>query len=182
MSTVTTLPYSGPFTRADLELMPDDGHRYELLDWTLLVSPSPRHLHQRAVGNLHLLLREGCPPELEVILAPFDVVLAEDTVLVPDLLVAPRSQFSERDLPGPPLLAVEVLSPSTRRIDQLLKRDRLQAAGVLSYWLVDTDEPALTALDLRDGSYVEVAHVEGEQAWTAELPYVVTVVPADLLR
>jgi Uma2 family endonuclease len=180
MPTVTTLPFSGPFTRADLEHMPDDGHRYELLDGTLLVSPAPRLLHQRVVGNLYLLLREACPPELEVILAPFDLVLADDTVLEPDLLVAPRSQFTDRDLPGPPWLAVEVLSPSTRRIDLLLKRDRLQAAGVPSYWLVDPEVPSLTALGLRDGVYREVAVVRGDQEWTAEQPFPVNVRPGAL--
>ena len=182
MSAVTTLPYSGPYTRDDLELMPDDGHRYELLDGTLLVSPAPRPLHQRVVGNLHVLLRTGCPAELEVLFAPLDVVLAHDTVLEPDLLIAPRDQFTARDLQGPPLLAVEVLSPSTRRIDLLLKRDRLEEAGCPSYWLVDPDEPSLTALELVDGRYAEVARVEGEQAWAAQRPYPVTVVPADLLR
>jgi Uma2 family endonuclease len=182
MTDVTTLPFSGPFTRTDLELMPDDGHRYELIDGTLVVSPAPRWQHQRVLGQLHVQLHAACPPDLEVIFAPFDVVLADDTVVEPDLLVAPRSQFTERDLPGPPLLAVEVLSPSTRRIDLLLKRDRLQAAGVPSYWLVDPDVPALTALELVDGRYVQVAHVVGDQAWTAVRPFAVTVVPADLQR
>lgn len=132
MSTVTTLPQSRPLVRADLETMPDDGHRYELLDGVLLVSPAPRRSHQRAVRGLFRVLDQACPEELELLFAPFDVVLADDTVLEPDLLVAPRSQFTERDLPGPPLLAVEVLSASTRRIDLLLKRDRLQSAGVPS--------------------------------------------------
>jgi Uma2 family endonuclease len=182
MNVVTTLPYSGPFTRADLELMPDDGHRYELLDGVLLVSPSPRLQHQRAVRGLFRVLDVACPPELELLFAPFDVVLAEDTVLEPDLLVAPRAQFTERDLPGPPLLAVEVLSPSTRRIDLLLKRDRLQAAGVPSYWLIDPDGPSLTALELVDGTYREVAVVTGDEAWTARLPFVVTLTPATLLH
>ncbi|MFP5218385.1 MAG: Uma2 family endonuclease [Actinomycetes bacterium] len=182
MSSMTTVRQRGPFTRADLERMPDDGNRYELIDGVLIVSAAPSRPHQRAVGDLYVVLREACPPDLELLFAPFDVVLAEDTVLEPDLLVAPRSQFTERDLPGPPLLAVEVLSPSTRRIDLLLKRDRLQAAGVPSYWRVDPDEPAFTVLELQDGAYVEVARVEGEQAWMAERPYPVTVVPADLLR
>jgi Uma2 family endonuclease len=53
-----------------------------------------------------------------------DVVLADDTVLQPDALVARRSDLSERDLPAAPLLAVEVLSPSTRHIDLTLKRSR----------------------------------------------------------
>lgn len=140
MSTVTTLPFSGPFTRDDLEHMPHDGHRYELLDGTLLVSPAPPFRHQRAVANLHLLLEAACSPDL----------------------VAPRPQFTDRDLPGPPLLAVEVLSPSTR-IDLLLKRDRLQAAGVPSYWLVDADTPSLTALELVDGVYAEVASRRGRR-------------------
>ena len=182
MSSMTTVRQRGPFTRSDLERMPDDGCRYELIDGVLIVSAAPSRLHQRAVANLHLLLSAACPPDLELLFAPFAVALADDTEVQPDLLVAPRSQFTDRDLPGPPLLAVEVLSPSTRRIDLLLKRDRLLAAGVPSYWLVDPDEPALTVLELQHGTYVEVARVEGEQAWTAERPYAVTVVPADLLR
>ena len=180
MSTMPTLPQSRPLTRTDLETMPDDGHRYELIDGTLVVSPAPSFRHQRAVGKLHLLLDAACPEGLIVMLAPFAVGLADDTEVQPDLLVAPRSAFTARDLPGPPLLAVEVLSPSTRRIDLLLKRDRLQAAGVASYWLIDPDVPALTALELRDGAYVEVARVEAEQVWTSVLPFPVTVTPSGL--
>lgn len=82
-----------------------------------------------AVGNLHVLVRATCPAALQVLFAPFAVALAEDTELQPDLPVAPRTQFTERELPGAPLLAVEVLSPSTRRVDLLLKRDRLQQPG-----------------------------------------------------
>ncbi len=85
--TVTTLPRGRAFTRADLDAMPDDGRRYELIDGSLVVTPAPLRRHQRAVGNLHLLLRHACPPELEVLLAPFDVVLAVNTVVQPDLLV-----------------------------------------------------------------------------------------------
>ena len=108
------LPFGRPLVRADLERLPDDGHRYELIDGVLIVSPAPRIPHQDVAGNLHVLLRATCPQELKVLFAPVDVVLAEDTVLQPDLLVAPREQFSRTELPGPPLLAVEVLSPSTR--------------------------------------------------------------------
>jgi Uma2 family endonuclease len=181
MTAVTALPFARPLTRADLERLPDDGHRYELIDGTLLVSPAPRLSHQDVVGNLHLLLRAACPPHLKVVLAPFAVALADDTEVQPDLLVAPREQFTDRELPGPPLLAVEVLSPSTRRIDLLLKRDRLQAAGVSSYWLVDPDEPAVTVLELRQGSYEQVAHTVGDDAVQVERPFPLTLVPARLL-
>lgn len=182
MSTMPTLPQSRPLTRTDLQAMPDDGHRYELIDGTLVVSPAPSFRHQRAVGKLHLLLEAGCPEGLIVMLAPFAVGLADDTEVQPDLLVAPRSAFTARDLPGPPpLLAVEVLSPSTRRIDLLLKRDRLQAAGVGSYWLIDPDAPSVTVLEERDGCYEQVAHVVGDEAVEVAQPYPVRLVASALL-
>jgi Uma2 family endonuclease len=181
MTTVTTLPFSGPFTRADLALMPDDGHRYELVDGALLVTPGPVLRHQDLVLGLALLLREACPPELKVVLAPFAVALATDTELQPDLLVAPRAQFTETALPGAPLLAVEVLSPSTRRIDLLLKRDRWEQAGCPSYWLVDPDGPTVTVLELRDGAYEQVAHGVGAAAVELTAPFPVRVVPDELL-
>src|SRR6266511_3986985 len=130
MSVVSTLlPHGRPLTRADLDRMPDDGHRYELVDGILVVSPSPRRAHQRAVYRLWQLLNEACPPDFEVLGAPFDVVLADDTVMIPDVIVARRIDLTERDLPAAPVLAVEVLSPSTRRFDLMLKRSRFEAAG-----------------------------------------------------
>lgn len=134
------------------------------------VSPSPALPHQDVVGSLYLLLRAACPPELKVILAPFDVALADDTVLIPDLLVSPRSQFTRRELPGPPLLAVEVLSPSTRRFDLRLKRDRLQQAGAASYRLIDPEQPSVIVLELRAGVYEQVVHLHGDGRSTSRCP------------
>lgn len=171
-----------PLTRADLQDTPDDGRRYELIDGVLIVSPAPRVPHQRVVRNVFVLLDAGCPPGLEVLFAPLAVALADDTELQPDVLVAPPAQFTEKELDGPPLLAVEVLSPSTRRFDLLLKRDRLQEAGCLSYWLVDPDVPSVVVLELEDGRYVERGRAEGADALEVALPYPVTLVPDDLLR
>lgn len=180
MTFMSTLPFGRALTRADLETLPDDGHRYELIDGVLIVSPAPRYRHQAVVGNLHVLLRSACPPHLQVILAPFAVALADDTEVQPDLLVAPRSQFTDKELPGPPLLAVEVLSPSTRRVDLLLKRDRLQAAGVPSYWLVDPDALTVTVLELRDGAYEELPVADGGGVYDVERPFPVRIVAARL--
>lgn len=178
---MTTLPFARPLTRDDLQHLPDDGHRYELMDGSLIVSPAPHHAHQVILGNLHVLLRLACPPELQVVLAPFAVGLADDTEVQPDLLVAPRTQFTERDLPGPPLLAVEILSPSTRRVDLLLKRDRYEAAGIPSYWLVDPQGPSVTVLELVDARYAERARASGPAALPVRKPFPVEVVPARLL-
>lgn len=179
MSPVTTVRGEA-FTRDDLDAMPDDGRRHELIDGVLVVTPAPGLAHQQVVGELYLLLRQGCPPDLQVLLSPFDVTLSDDTVMEPDLLVARTRDLTTRDLPVPPLLAVEVLSPSTRVVDQTLKRARLEAAGCRSYWLVDPHEPSLLALELVEGAYVEVAHVVGEETWQATQPFEVVLRPSAL--
>lgn len=180
--TETGLPFSGPFRRADLDKMPDDGHRYELIDGALIVTPSPLTRHQDVVSQLHLVLARQCPPELTVMLAPFDVVLADDTVVIPDLLVTRIGDLTERDLPAPPLLAVEVLSPSTRRLDLHTKLDRYAEAGVPAYWTIDPAQPELTAWHLVDGEYAEVARVSGDEPWRTELPFPLALVPAKLRK
>jgi len=180
-ATQSWLPRGRPFTREDLDRMPDDSNRYELIDGVLIVSPSPRWVHQRVVAHLVALMLPACPSDLEVLLGPFDVPLATDTLVIPDLLVARRADLTDRDLPTAPLLAVEVLSPSTRRFDLTLKRSRYEAAGAPAYWVVDPDEPSLLAWELREGSYGEVAHVRGDEAFAATLPFPVTVTPAALV-
>jgi Uma2 family endonuclease len=86
-----------------------------------------------------------------------------------------------RVLPTAPLLAVEVHSPSTRRIDLMLKWSRLEAAGCPSYWVVDPDTPSLIVWEMRDGAYAQVAKVTGTESARLTNPYDVTVVPADLI-
>lgn len=178
--------YGRPFTRADLEFMPDDGRRHELIDGVLIVSAAPGRLHQRAVGRLYRVLDDACPAEFEVLIAPFAVGLAVDTELQPDALVARRDQLTERDLPGAPALAVEVLSPSTRMFDLNTKRARFERAGTRSFWVVDPvarpEEARLIAWELGDDKrYRQVADVSGAERFTPELPFPVTVAPGELV-
>lgn len=175
------LPYGRPLTRADLETMPDDGHRYELIDGVLIVTPAPRVRHQEVSGNLFVLLRTTCPTDLKVLYAPVDVVLADDTVIQPDLLVARRETFTERDLPTAPLLAVEILSPSTRGVDLLLKKERLQRSGCRHYWIIDPDKPSVTAWTLVDGAYHEEARAAGTELFQVTEPFPVSFTPSALL-
>lgn len=182
MTGVTTLPYGRALTRDDLDAMPDDGHRYELLDGALIVTPAPSTGHQSVVAQLHLVLHAAVPDDLKVLFAPLDVVLAVDTVLQPDLLVAPRDAFTARDLPTAPVLAVEVLSPSTRRIDLLVKRDRYRSAGCAAYWVVDPDEPSVLAWELSGDDYVEAGRASGSEVLELDRPFSVRVCPAELTR
>ena len=180
MVTMTTLPRSRPLTRADLQTMPDDGHRYELVDGVLIVTPAPGFRHQSVLAELNDRLRAACPRELVVLFAPFAVALADDTELQPDLIVARRADFTPKELPVAPLLAVEVLSPSTRRVDLTLKRDRLEAAGCGAYWCIDPDALTLVAWELHDGRFVEVASVGRDETFAATRPFPVVIRPSGL--
>lgn len=176
------------FTRADLEDMPDDGRRYELIDGVLVVSAAPGRAHQRAAFSLAVLLRAACPPdEFEVLIAPFAVGLADDTELQPDIVVARLADLTDKDLPAAPSLAVEVLSHSTKLIDLNVKKERLRRAGTPGYWVVDpVARPAaarLIAWQLaEDGEFKQVADVVGDEPFEPDLPFPVRVAPADLVR
>ncbi len=115
-----------------------------------------------------------------MLLAPFDVTLAPDTVLQPDLIVADRSKLTEHDLPTAPVLAVEILSPSTRRIDLTLKRSRLEAAGCPAYWVVDPLDPSIRVWDLVEAAYVERAHAVGSETVVLDRPFPVAITPSAL--
>lgn len=175
-----TLP-AGPLTRADLANVPDDGHRYELIDGILIVSPAPKRRHQRAVARLIAGLLAVCPDEYETLPAPFEVVLADDTVVQPDVLVARQTDLTEADLPGAPVLAIEVLSPSTRRFDLMLKRSRYEAAGVAHYWVIDPDEPSITVWSLTDGGYGDPVRVVGEEPLVVAEPFEFQIAPSELV-
>jgi Uma2 family endonuclease len=181
MTAVTTLPFGRALTRDDLAALPDDGHRYELLDGALIVTPAPSPRHQRVSGRLYRLLDDAARPELLVLYAPLDVVLDDATVLQPDIVVAPRTAFTARDLSGPPMLAVEILSPSTRRIDLVLKHDRYRSGGCSAYWVVDPDEPSVRAWRLEGIAYVEMGHAIGNDLLELDHPFPVRIRPSDLV-
>ena len=124
--------------------LPDDGNRYEVVGGELFVTPAPSWTHQRAVRELLRILM----PYLEehalgdAIIAPADVLFGPRDMVEPDLFVVP---LVDGNVPrtweavGRLLLAVEVLSPSTKHTDRAEKRDLYQRKGVPEYWIVDVD-------------------------------------------
>ncbi|MGQ0464708.1 MAG: Uma2 family endonuclease [Sporichthyaceae bacterium] len=121
LAEVGLAPGNRPFTVADLEAMPDDGRRYELIDGTLLVTPGPSWQHQSMAASLWRFLDDACPPDLRAVMAPFAVRTANDSEVQPDVLVTRFADLTSALLPVPPLLASEVLSPSTQLHDRNLK-------------------------------------------------------------
>ena len=145
------------------------------------MTSAPNIGHQRCVGSIFVLLHWALLPEQEVLVAPFDVRLSRFTVVEPDVLVARKRDLTEARLEGVPVLAIEVLSPSTHHIDLGTKRLTYEAAGVPAYWLVDPEVPGLTVLHLEQGRYVEHALATGDRPYEADFPVPVTVVPAQLI-
>ncbi|MGH9156195.1 MAG: Uma2 family endonuclease [Acidimicrobiales bacterium] len=176
------LPWGVDLTIEDLEEMPEDGHRYELVDGMLLVTPAPGAGHQSCVVVLAATLLSAAGPDDVVLVAPFDYVVDAQTVFQTDLLVVARADVGTRRLERTPRLVVEIQSPSTRLTDLTLKRAAYEAAGVDTYWLVDPTKPELTVLRLAGGVYVETDRVGGDDPYVADYPFAVTVVPRTLLR
>jgi len=143
----------------DLLAMPDDGLRREILDGDLHVTPSPSPQHQRVSKRLQRQLEVYFEARGigEVFNAPLDTILGPHDVVEPDLLiVADPSSVSNRAIEKAPLLAVEILSPSTKRVDQGRKRERYAVGGVQHYWIVDIERRHLLCLRLDDAAYVLV--------------------------
>src|SRR6266849_1708625 len=132
---------------------------------------------------LCVVLRAACPRDLRVLAAPFAVRIDQLNELQPDVLVARFADLTEPNLPRAPLLAVEVISPSSGLRDRSLKKAVYERMGVPSYWLVDPDRsrPSLTAFRLRGGCYRQEAAVSGRDVWQAGHPFAVRIVPADLI-
>ena len=170
------------WTVDDLDLVPDDGLQYELLDGMLLVTPAPIMQHQRAAARLFLRLANACPPRgLEVLFAPVDWRPDNRTSLQPDLLAVRDEDVELKNIRRPLVLAVEVLSPSTRRKDLVYKRSKYEDCGITSYWVVDPDEPSIVVHELVEGRYVEVGRAAGPTELSVALPFPMTITPSALV-
>jgi Uma2 family endonuclease len=153
------------YTVADLELLPDDGNRYEVLAGTLLVTPSPGSAHQGVAARITALFAAHLLARRLGLFSPGVVTLPPLTQLEPDLLVVP-SRFA----PGTPWteiaehwLAVEVVSRSSRVYDREFKRDAYLALGVREVWLVDVRDRSIEVCARRGAGRV----VRDELTWRA---------------
>ncbi len=130
------------YTIDDYYALPED-QRVELIDGSFYDMGAPALIHQKILGDLYLLFREctdGHEGSCEVFLSPCHVRLDRDnyTMLQPDLLVTCQEYDIQASYyEGAPDLVVEILSPSTRSKDLLLKLYKYHQAGVREYWIID---------------------------------------------
>ena len=154
----TTSKKDGEYTLDDYYALPDE-RRVELIDGVFYDMSAPAVIHQKILGELFILFRECADAhegECEVYLSPCDVRLDCDnrTMVQPDLFVICRSyDLGAKAFDGAPDLTLEILSPSTRAKDMLLKLHKYQNAGVKEYWIVDPDHSTVLVYDLRSDDF-----------------------------
>lgn len=162
-------PAQGQWRYADYLRLPDDGRRYEIIDGVLYIANAPSMEHQFTVSEIHfhlkLLVREK---QLgQVFTAPLEVHLSEASRPVqPDILFirAERqpplgTQFFE----GAPDLIVEVVSPSSIRLDRKTKFDAYEVAGVTEYWIADPKTRSVEVYTLARGEYALYGQYTGDE-------------------
>ncbi len=141
------IPRRSLWTVNDLEQLPRDGNRYEILHGELLVTPRPTLWHQRVVTRFISSLGVWCNSHRAwECFAPGGLPMGQTSWLIPDLVVyeIPTSGLaSEWHAMEPPPLVIEILGPSTRHIDRYRKRPAYLAHGVAEVWLVDIDAKSL---------------------------------------
>jgi Uma2 family endonuclease len=172
---MATPAYKLQFTYEDYLLFPDDGRRHELIGGEHYVTPSPSEKHQIAAANLHLDLgsfvrKRGLG---RVFFSPFDLVLSPQDVVQPDLLFIshPRAAVAKRQgTAAVPELVIEILSDSTRKTDETVKRKLYEWAGVSEYWIVDPVLETVKVYRLADGAYERVAELSVEAGDRLETP------------
>lgn len=155
-------------TYADYAKLPEGGQRLELFEGEpMMMSPSASRQHQKICGRLYarLFAHVEAADLGDVYPAPLDVILSDDTVVQPDLLfisAVRRKALVGQFIHGAPDLVVEILSPTSRARDGVLKRRLYAKFGVREYWLVDPEERSVTVLALKGAAYRKLAAATGD--------------------
>jgi Uma2 family endonuclease len=163
-----------PMTVHDYRLLPDAGPRFQLVDGEFHMAPAPNTYHQIISRNLGYLLMRYLEdhPVGEVFMAPFDVYLSDIDVFQPDILFFAKEQHKYLDKRGAvsaPWLAIEILSPSSRRLDAGPKREVYARCGTRELWLIDPDKRELAVYLLREDAERPARLVAENESFTSAL-------------
>ena len=163
------------FTYEDYLLFPEDGRRHELIDGEHFMTPAPSIKHQKIVSRLDRFLGDYVVRTKmgEVFVAPTDVVLSDLDVVQPDLLFISAARafiITEKNISGPPDFVIEIISPTSRKTDETVKRKLYERCGVREYWIVDPELETVVIHRVADGRYVRAAELSLEAGHAVETP------------
>jgi len=133
------------------------------------MAAAPQLTHQIVAGRIYALILQAMPGGL-ALFAPVDVHFADGSTVQPDVMwVAPDSpcERTEKGLVGAPELVVEVLSPSTARVDKRDKFKLYELHGVKEYWIADPVARYLEVFAHVDGKFVLLGVFAPEDSFTS---------------
>jgi Uma2 family endonuclease len=170
-------PAAVRFTVADLELFPEDGQRYEIVDGELFVSRAPRFEHQITCGEVTLALGEwNRQTQLGRVIPGPGVIFSDYDSVIPDLVWISHAQWAliageDGHFHGAPDLVVEVLSPGAtqERRDREAKLRLYSVRGVREYWIVDWRTQTVTVHRRHEGLLRLEATLGREDSLTSPL-------------
>ncbi len=170
-------PARGPWRSSDLDLLPDNGARYEIIDGELFMSKSPHWHHQAACGNVYMELKLWCRKHGQGAVAINPGVLFSDADdVVPDVVWVSQERIDDLlddagHLTGAPDLAIEVLSFGTRNEerDRTAKRKLYETQGVREYWILDWRLKQVEVYRREAGELRRVATLLPEETLTSPL-------------
>ena len=148
------------YTMEDIYNLPD-GQRAELIDGELYMMATPSRIHQRLVMELSFRIRDYIGSkngDCEVYPSPFAVFLnADDKIyLEPDIsVICDKNKLTDEGCHGAPDWIIEIVSPSSRRMDYYIKLFKYRTAGVREYWIVDPGKQRITVYNFEHDTVEE---------------------------
>ncbi|HVK24672.1 MAG TPA: Uma2 family endonuclease [Actinokineospora sp.] len=185
-----------PWVREEVMALPEDGHRYELIDGGLIVNPPTGPRHQSASYILHKQLELAAldADAAVVIYEGVGISMPDGNLLIPDLLIARAGAPSlDKPLidPADVLLVAEIVSPGSRRRDRAVKPYMYAESGIRHYWRIETDRftdltqslPVVVMHELAGaGEYVVRRTVGAGEVLAVDEPFPIKFDPAELVR
>ena len=147
------------YTIEDIYALPE-GERAELIDGQIYMMAAPSTGHQRMVGRLYYEIADFIRKnngDCEVFSAPFAVFLSEETeYMEPDVsVICDPSKIDDRGCHGAPDWVIEIVSPTSRSMDYMIKMTKYQTEGVREYWIVDPEKDRVMVCSFEKEEFTE---------------------------
>ena len=160
-------PKQGEWTYSHYAALPDDGHRYEIVNGVLIMAPAPSPEHQSIAVRLayYVFPHVDLAGIGRLFTAPIDVELGPKNVFQPDIVVvlnAHLDRVADKKIIGAPDMVVEIASPSTAVFDRLTKYEKYAHAGITEYWIVKPTARTIEVLMLEGEEYRSLGIFNGQ--------------------
>lgn len=153
------------YTVEDIYALPN-GTRAELIDGQIYYMAPPSRKHQKILLSLSRVISDYIDKNngaCEVDIAPFSVFLNENdkNYVEPDIsIICDQNKLNDKGCVGAPDWIIEIVSPSSKRMDYMIKLFKYRTAGVREYWIVDPDKDRITLYNFEKDDIAEFSFAD----------------------